>query len=81
MFFSHAAFAGGAVVINFSSLSDTVILSGYNSVVGAGGDQASTALADATTTGGDTTITLADGTHITFVDATTAQLQGHVFSS
>jgi hypothetical protein len=79
MFFSHAAFKGGAVVINFSSLSDTVILSGYNSV--AGGNQASMALADATTAGGDTTIALADGTHITFVDATTAQLQGHVFST
>jgi hypothetical protein len=38
-------------------------------------------LADATTAGGDTTIALADGTHITFVDATAAQLQGHVFSS
>ncbi|HLB97238.1 MAG TPA: hypothetical protein VJK90_06220, partial [Acetobacteraceae bacterium] len=80
MFFSHGAFEGGAVVINFSS-ADTVILSGYNSVAGAGGNQASTALADATTAGGDTTIALADGTHITFVDATAAQLQGHVFSS
>ena len=79
MFFSHAAFEGGAVVINFSSLADTVILSGYNSV--AGGNQASMALADATTAGGDTTIALADGTHITFVDATTAQLQGHLFST
>jgi hypothetical protein len=81
MFFSHAAFEGGAVVINFNSSSDTVFLSGYNSVAGAGGNQASTALTDATTAGGDTTIALADGTHITFVDATTAQLQGHVFSS
>ena len=32
-------------------------------------------------TGGNTTIALADGTHITFVDATTADLQGHVFSN
>jgi hypothetical protein len=78
VFFTHAAFEGGAVVINFSS-ADTVVLSGYNSV--AGGNQASMALADATTAGGDTTIALADGTHITFVDATTAQLQGHLFST
>jgi hypothetical protein len=62
-------------------LSDTVILFGYNSVAGAGGNQASTALADATTAGGDSTIALADGTHITFVDVTPAQLQGHVFST
>ncbi len=79
LFFSHGAFAGGAVVINFSSLSDTVVLSGYNAV--AGGNQASMALANATTAGGDTTIALADGTHITFVDATAAQLQGHLFST
>jgi hypothetical protein len=39
------------------------------------------ALASATTTAGDTTIALADGTHITFVDATTGQLQGHLSSS
>src|SRR5208283_1356492 len=38
MFFLHAAFEGGAVVINFSS-ADTAVLSGYNSV--AGGNQAS----------------------------------------
>jgi len=78
MLFTHGAFAGGAVVINFSS-ADTVFLSGYNAA--AGGNQASMALTNATTTGGDTTIALADGTHITFVDATTAQLQGHLSSS
>ena len=73
-----ARFTGGAVVINFIS-ADTIFLSGYNAA--AGGDQASMALADATETGGNTTIALADGTHITFVDATTTQLQGHLFSS
>jgi hypothetical protein len=78
MLFGQGAFAGGAVVINFSSV-DTVFLAGYDAA--AGGDQASIALAQATTTGSDTTIALSDGTHITFVDATTADLQGHVFSS
>jgi hypothetical protein len=37
--------------------------------------------ADATEVGENTTIALPDGTTITFVDATTAQLQGHLFSS
>ena len=78
MLFTHGAFAGGAVVINFSS-ADTIFLSGYNAA--AGGDQANMALADATTAGGDTTVALADGTTITFVDTTTAQLQGHMFSN
>jgi hypothetical protein len=31
--------------------------------------------------GGNTTVALAGGTTIAFVDATTAQLQGHLFSS
>jgi hypothetical protein len=79
MLFTHGTFIGGAVVINFSSLSDTVFLSGYNAA--AGGNQAAMALAGATESGENTTIALTDGTHITFVDATTTQLQGHVFSS
>ncbi len=78
MLFTHGTFEGDAVVINFSS-ADTAFLSGYNSV--AGGNQAAIALENATVAGGNTTIALADGTHITFVDTTTAQLQGHVFSS
>jgi hypothetical protein len=78
MLFTHGTFEGGAVVINFSS-ADTIFLSGYNAA--AGGNQAAMALASATTTAGDTTIALADGTHITFVDATTGQLQGHLSSS
>jgi hypothetical protein len=78
MLFTHGTFEGGAVVINFGS-ADTIFLSGYNAA--AGGNQAAMALASATTTAGDTTIALADGTHITFVDATTGQLQGHLSSS
>ncbi len=75
--FTHGAFTGAAVVTNFTS-ADTVFLSGYNA--SAGGDQASIALKNATFTGGDTTIALADGTHITFVDTTVAQLTGHLSS-
>ena len=78
MLFTHGTFTGGAVAINFSS-ADTIFLSGYNAA--AGGNQAAMALAGATEASGNTTIALTDGTHITFVDATTTQLQGHVFSS
>jgi hypothetical protein len=39
------------------------------------------ALQNVTEMGGNATIALADGTTITFVDTTAAQLQGHVFSS
>jgi hypothetical protein len=42
-------------------------------------------LSTATVTGSgataDTTIALSDGTHITFVDSTSAQLQGHLSSN
>jgi len=83
MVFTQAAFAGGAVITNFTS-NDSVLLVNYNGL--AGGNQASIALADATTVPGsggttDTTLTLADGTHITFVDATVQQLTGHISSS
>jgi hypothetical protein len=47
----------------------------------AGSDaQAMLALRNAVQAGGNTTIALADGTTITFVDTAIAQLQGHVFS-
>jgi hypothetical protein len=78
MLFTHGTFTGGAVVINFSS-ADTIFLSGYNAA--AGGNQANMALANATVAGGNTTIALTDGSSITFVDATTMQLQGHLLSS
>jgi hypothetical protein len=78
MLFTHGTFTGGAVVINFTS-ADTFFLSGYN--VAAGGNQASMAMANTMEAGGNTTIALTDDTAITFVDATTIQLQGHLFSS
>jgi hypothetical protein len=77
--FENGTFKGAAVISNFSGSLDTVFLGNYNSL--AGGSQATEALATASVSGGNTTIALADGTHITFVDTTVAQLTGHVFSS
>jgi hypothetical protein len=78
MIFQHGVWTGAAVVTNFSA-NDTYLLSGY------GAGAAATALSTATVTGSgataDTTIALSDGTHITFVDATTAQLQAHLSSN
>jgi hypothetical protein len=76
--FQHGVWTGAAVVTNFSA-NDTYLLSGY------GAGAAATALSTATVTGSgataDTTIALSDGTHITFVDSTSAQLQGHLSSN
>jgi hypothetical protein len=75
--------SGADVVTNFTA-SDTVFLAGYDTLAGgaAGSNtQGNLALANATVTGGNTTIGLADGTKITFVGTTTAQLTGHLFSS
>jgi len=72
--FSHGVWSGAAVVTNFSA-ADTYLLSGYGSLA------AGVALAGSTSTGGDTTVSLTDGTHITFTDATAAQLAGHLIST
>jgi hypothetical protein len=74
MIFTHGVWTGAAVVTNFST-NDTYLLSGYGSTA------AGAALAASTFNGGDTTIALADGTHITFTDATAAQLAGHLIST
>jgi len=74
MIFTHGVWSGAAVVTNFSA-NDTYLLSGY------GASAASAALASSTSNGGDTTIALTDGTHITFTDATAAQLAGHLIST
>jgi hypothetical protein len=59
-----------------------VSLFNYDSVVGGGpGSAAAAALTGATTIGGNTSITLGDGTKITFDNTTVAQLQGHIFST
>jgi len=72
--FQHGVWTGAAVVTNFSA-NDTYLLSGYGSTA------AATALTGSTFNGGDTTIALADGTHITFTDATAQQLAGHLIST
>jgi Ca2+-binding RTX toxin-like protein len=75
--------AGGAVTITDFAASDLVLLGGYDTLAGGVADsdtQATEALKNATHAGGNTTIALADGTTITFIATTTAQLQEHVFS-
>jgi len=81
--FVNGMTSGGDVVTNFTA-SDTVFLAGYDTLAGgsAGSNtQGNLALQNATVQGGNTTIGLADGTKITFVGTTLAQLQGHLFSS
>jgi hypothetical protein len=74
-FSSDGGIAANDVVMNFSA-NDTVWLSGYGAA--AAGD----ALSGATSSGGSTTITLADNTRITFSDiASVASLSGHIVST
>ena len=84
LFLFARTLADGADVITNFSASDDVYLGSYDTLAGgtAGSDtQAMHALQNVTEMGGNATIALADGTTITFVDTTAAQLQGHVFSS
>jgi hypothetical protein len=82
-FFQHGNVNGTDIITDFAASSGNVLsMSGYDSLVGGGAQSAATAaLAGATTNNGNTSITLADGTSITFNNTTTAQLQGHIFSS
>jgi Ca2+-binding RTX toxin-like protein len=84
LFLFASTLSDGADVITNFTASDDVFLGGYDALAGgmAGSDtQAMHALQNVTQMGGNATIALADGTTITFVDITTAQLQGHLFSS
>ena len=68
--------AGGHYTITDFSSSDAVYLGGYGTAA------AATAIANATSAGGSTTITLADNTTITFSGVSSAsQLEGHIGSS
>jgi Ca2+-binding RTX toxin-like protein len=85
--FDHVVAAGFTYqefVTDFQS-SDTVFLTNYDTASGgAAGSQvaAQKALASATTSGGSTTITLADNTKVTFLGVTSgSQLNGHIISS
>jgi hypothetical protein len=65
---------GGDVIQNFTS-NDFLALSGYGSAAGA------TALANAITAGSTTTLKLSDGTSISFLNTSVAQLMGHISST
>jgi Ca2+-binding RTX toxin-like protein len=82
-FFQHGNVNGTDIITDLTaSAGNLVALFNYDSVVGGGaGSATQAALAGATTSGGNTTITLADGTQITFDNTTVAQLQQHLFST
>jgi Ca2+-binding RTX toxin-like protein len=82
-FFQHGDVNGTDIVTDFTaSAGNVVALSGYDALVGGGPQSAAnTALAGASFSGGSTSITLADGTRITFDNTTVAQLQGHITSN
>jgi Ca2+-binding RTX toxin-like protein len=81
--FQHGAVNGSDIITDFTASSgNQFVMAGYDSLVGGGPQSAAqAALAGAVTSGANTIVTLADGTKITFNDATPAQLQGHIFSS
>ena len=75
-FFNQAVIAGNAptdIVTDFNT-SDSVLLAGY------GSSAAGAALAGATSSGGNTTLTLSDNTKITFIGTSVTTLTGHVSS-
>jgi Ca2+-binding RTX toxin-like protein len=71
--FGHVG--GGSVTVTDFNGNDTVLLSGYDT------GAANTALANAVSSNGSTTITLSDNTKITFLNVSGAtSLTGHVIS-
>jgi Ca2+-binding RTX toxin-like protein len=72
--FTQGLVNGGDIVQDFSA-NDVLALTGYGAAEGAN------ALATADTAGGTTTLTLSDGTSISFVNTSIAQLQGHISST
>ena len=72
--FTSGLVNGGDIIKDFNA-DDFVALSGY------GAGAAATVLANATSAGGTTTLRLSDGTSISFLNTSTAQLTGHVFSN
>jgi Ca2+-binding RTX toxin-like protein len=81
--FQHGSVDGKDIITDFTASSgNAVALVNYDALVGGGpGSAANAALAGATTSGGNTNITLHDGTRITFDNTTVAQLHGHIFST
>jgi Ca2+-binding RTX toxin-like protein len=75
--FNKAVIAGNAptdIVTDFTSSNNSVLLAGY------GAGAADAALTSATSSGGNTTLTLSDNTKITFLNASVANLTGHISS-
>ncbi len=75
-FFNFGNVNGTDIITDFAASSgNTMILSDYDAVAGGGlSSAANAALASATIIGGNTSISLADGTRITFDNTTAAQL-------
>jgi len=82
-FFRFGEVNGVDIVTDLNaSAGNLVALANYDSLAGgAPGSATKAALAGATTTNGNTSITLLDGTKITFDNTSVAQLQQHLFSS
>jgi len=82
-FFRFGEVNGTDIITDLTaSAGNLVALANYDALSGgAPGSAAQAALAGATTTNGNTSITLVDGTKITFDNTTVAQLQQHIFSS
>jgi Ca2+-binding RTX toxin-like protein len=80
--FQHGNVNGSDIITDLTASSGNLVdLFGYDSVVGGGSrSAANAALAGATFSGGNTSITLADGTKITFDNTTVSQLQQHLIS-
>lgn len=73
-FFASLTHGNAVAILDFNT-NDSVYLSGY------GANQASIVLSNASSSNGNTVITLADHTQVTFIGVSSAStLQGHVFS-
>jgi hypothetical protein len=84
LFFFHVGDVNGTDIITDFTASggNQFVMSGYDSLAGGSANSAAiAALTNATTAGGNTTLTLQDGTKVTFDNTTVAQLVGHVTST
>jgi len=82
-FFSVGSVNGQDIITDFTS-NDTFFMNNYDTLAGgaAGSNTAATqALANAVSSGGNVTLTLQDGTKVTFDNTTVAALTGHVVST
>ncbi|HME27347.1 MAG TPA: calcium-binding protein [Acetobacteraceae bacterium] len=81
-YFQNGNVNGSDIITDLTASSGNLVaLFNYDSLYGGGAGAASkAALAGATFTAGNTSITLGDGTKVTFLDTTVAQLSQHMFS-